>query len=296
MNRLSRERRCQIVRCLTQGNGIRPTAELTDTSTRTVMKLLRDLAPVCDEASDRLLRNLPCRTIQVDEIWSFVHCKQKNVPEERQGEWGVGDVWTWTSICADTKLVPAWRLDRRDGCAARAFMLDVARRMAGRIHLTSDGHSPYVDAVEHAFGGAVDYARLVKLFESDAVPSSPQRRYSPGQFVTLRKEPVCGFPEEEKISTSFVERQNLSMRMRMRRFTRLTNGFSKTVENHRAALSLYFFDYNFLRRHQTLRRPPALAAGVVNRRLHVEDLIQMLEEREDSARDVQARTTERRAA
>ena len=286
MNRLSRARRCEVLRCLLEGNGVRPTSRITGVAQNTIFKLLRDLEPVCRRASDRLLRNLPCRTVQVDEIWSYVGMKAKNVPEERRDEWGVGDVWTWTAICADTKLVPCWHLGRRDGCAARAFMLDVARRMAGRIQLTSDGHAPYLGAVEAAFGGAVDYAMLVKMYESDAVPRSPQRRYSPGEFVTCRKEPVCGVPEEEKISTSYVERQNLSMRMRVRRFTRLTNGFSKTVENHRAALELYFFDYNFLRRHETLRRPPALAAGVVNRRLHIEDLVALLEEREESARDV----------
>ena len=289
MNRLSRARRCEVLRCLLEGNGVRPTSRITGVAQNTIFKFLRDLEPVCRNASDRLLRNLPCRTVQVDEIWSYVGMKNKNVPEERQGEWGVGDVWTWTAICADTKLVPAWRLGRRDGCAARSFMLDVAKRMRGRIQLTSDGHKPYLSAVEAAFGGQVDYAMLVKIYESDAVQQSPQRRYSPGQFVTCEKVPVVGEPDWDRISTSFVERQNLSMRMRMRRFTRLTNGFSKTVENHRAALALYFFDYNFLRRHETLRRPPALAAGVVNRRLHVEDLVTLLEEREDSARDVQRR-------
>ena len=271
---------------LVEGNSVRSTTRLTGVSKKTVMRLLVELGDACAEFQDHALRGLPCRNLQVDEIWSYCQMKAKNVPEERKEEWGVGDIWTWTSLCADTKLVPCWKIGRRDGCTARAFVVDLARRMRGRIQLTSDGHKPYLQAVEAAFGGAVDYAMLVKIYDNDAVPSSPQRRYSPGKFVTCEKVPIQGAPEEEKISTSFVERQNLTMRMKMRRFTRLTNGFSKKVENHAAAVSIHFAHYNFVRRHQTLRVTPAMAAGVTNRLWDIGDLVALLEEREADAREV----------
>ena len=280
MNRLTTARRCAVVNALVEGNSVRSTVRMTGVAKNTVSRLLTDIGHACHEFSDAVLHDLPCSNLQVDEIWSYVGMKNKNVPEEREGEWGVGDVWTWTAICADTKLIPCWHLGRRDGAAARRFILDLTGRMRGRIHLTSDGHRPYLRAVEAAFGGAVDYAMLVKVYGSDAVPELPQRRYSPGEFVTARKVPVQGTPVDEKISTSYVERQNLTMRMRMRRFTRLTNGFSKSVEKHWAALALHFCHYNFVRRHESLRVTPAMAAGVVDQLWSVEDLVQILEQRE----------------
>ena len=280
MNRLSRERRCEIVRCLLEGNGVRSTVRITGSAKDTVQRLTLDLGEVCERFSDRILRNLPCAEIQVDEAWAFINKKQRRVAEEEKDDPEQGDLWTWVAIDPHTKLVPCYRIGPRDTCEASAFLCDLARRLRGRIQLTSDGHKPYVAAVEAAFGGQVDFAMLVKVYESDAVQRMPERRYSPGQFVTCEKVPVVGEPKEERIGTSYVESQNLTLRMRMRRYTRLTNGFSKSLRHHRAAVALHMFDRNFVRLHSTLGRPPALAAGVTNRVLRVEDLVGLLEERE----------------
>ena len=280
MNRLSHARRTEVLRCLVEGNSVRSTNRITGVAQNTISKLLLDIGEVCRDYQDRHLRNLRCRLVQVDEIWSFVEMKQKRVPEDRREEFGVGDVWTWVALDAETKLVPAYRIGRRDGCEARAFVMDIARRMSGRIQLTSDGHKPYLEAVEFAFGGQVDYAMLVKEYASDAVQRMPERRYSPGDFVTCHKVPIVGEPAWDKIGTSFVESQNLTIRMKMRRFTRLTNAFSRSVDHHRAAIHLHFMHYNFVHRHKTLRRPPALAAGVTDRRWNLGDVVTLLEERE----------------
>ena len=209
------------------------------------------------------LRNLKCRRLHVDEVWAFVYANQKNVPEEMKGTFGVGDVWTWVAIDADTKLVPSWAVGRRDAFTANAFMLDVADRLATRVQLTSDGHKQYLEAVEGAFGNSIGYAMLVKTYEGDSGKrASAKQRYSPAKCTGARQVKITGNPDERHISTSFVERQNLTMRMSMRRFTRLTNAFSKKLDNHKAAVAFYTMWYNFARIHQTLRVTPAMEAGI----------------------------------
>lgn len=260
MNKLSVARRAQIIGLLVEGTSLRATSRLADCSINTVTKLLVDVGSAAAEYQDRTLRNLPCKRIQCDEIWSFVYSKQKNVPEEMRGQYGVGDVWTWTAIDAETKLVPSFLIGTRDGGTAYDFMQDLAGRLANRVQLTTDGHRAYLEAVEAAFGADIDFAQLVKIY--GPAPQGPDRKYSPENFCGTKVNVVTGDPEAEKISTSYVERQNLTMRMGMRRFTRLTNGFSKKVENHGHAVALHFMYYNFGRIHKSLRITPAMAAGV----------------------------------
>lgn len=259
VNRLSIEKRAQILSCLVEGNSIRATSRMTGAAKNTVTKLLVDIGEACEEYQYNVLHNLPCKRIQVDEIWSFCYSKEKNVPEDKRGEFGYGDVWTWTAICADTKLVPCWLIGGRDAEYANMFIDDLASRMAGRIQLTSDGLRAYEEAVELAFGDDVDYAMLVKAY---GTPPEGQKRYSPLQCVGAKRKRIRGNPEKKHVSTSFSERQNLNMRMSMRRFTRLTNAFSKKVENLEHAVSLHFMYYNFGRIHQSLRVTPAMEAGV----------------------------------
>lgn len=271
MNKLSNERRAQIVRALVEGNSVRATCRITDT---TVLKFLADIGRACDAYQRTHLRNLPCRRIECDEIWSFVGAKAKNVPTKKQGQFGVGDVWTWVAICAETKLVPCWLVGPRDGMAAREFIFDLSTRLANRIQLTTDGHKVYVDAVERVFGSEIDYAMLVKLY---GVNPEAQTRYSPAECVGCWEQAIKGKPDSRYISTSYAERQNLTMRMSMRRFTRLTNAFSKKVENHAAAVALHFMHYNFCRIHQSLRVTPAQAAGVTNKLWDAEDIVVLLD-------------------
>lgn len=242
-------------------------------SKNTVAKLLADAGHACADYQDRTFRGLTCKRVQVDEIWSFVYSKQKNTPEEKRGE--AGDVWTWTAIDADTKLVLSWLVGGRDAEYANAFMEDVAGRLAHRVQLTSDGHYAYLDAVERAFGADVDYAALIKIYGQ--APEG-QRRYSPAVCVGARRDTVTGRPDKAHISTSYVERQNLTMRMHMRRFTRLTNAFSKKIDNHAHAVALHFMYYNFVRIHKTLRMTPAMAAGVTDKLWEVSDIVQVLED------------------
>jgi IS1 family transposase len=234
---------------------------MTDTAINTVVKLLVDVGKGCAEYQNQALRNLKCKRIQCDEIWSFCYSKEKNVPEDKKGEFGYGDVWTWTAICADSKLVPAWLIGDRTVETASVFMDDLASRFAHKVQLTTDGLKVYLDAVEEAFGGNIDYAMLVKMY-GESTEQKVQKRYSPAKFTGSRKEVIAGNPDRKYISTSYAERQNLTMRMSMRRFTRLTNAFSKKVENLAHAVSLHFMFYNFGRIHKTLRVTPAMEAGI----------------------------------
>lgn len=271
MNRLSIEERARILGCLVEGNSMRATTRMTGASINTVTKLLVDVGAACAEFQHKTLRSLPCKRIQCDEIWSFCGMKQRNVPKAQKGVNGIGDVWTWTAICADTKLVPSFYVGKRDARSANMFVQDLAWRMAGRIQLTTDGHKGYLDAVEGAFGKDIDYAMLVKLY-AQASGNMNERRYSSGECCGTIKGAVCGQPDEFLVSTSYVERQNLTMRMGMRRFTRLTNGFSKKIENLEHAVALHFMHYNFARIHKTLRVTPAMEAGVSDHVWSLEDI------------------------
>jgi IS1 family transposase len=274
MNKLSLTKRTQIVACLVEGNSIRATCRMTGAAKGTVLKLLRDLGCAAREYQDKALRNLPCKRVQCDEIWAFVGAKQKNVPAERQGEFGIGDVWTWTALCADTKLIASFCVGTRDGDTAFAFMTDLASRLAHRVQLTTDAHKAYLNAVEEVFAGDIDYAKLVKLY---GAVSAGAGRYSPPKCNGCRRERVNGNPDPLHVSTSYVERQNLTMRMSMRRFTRLTNAFSKKVENLEHAVALHFLHYNFARIHQTLRVTPAMEAGIADHVWSIEEIVGLLD-------------------
>jgi IS1 family transposase len=276
MNKLSLEKRTQIIRALVEGNSIRATCRMADTAKGTVTRLLASVGTACAKYQNEHLRNLPCKSIQCDEIWSFCYAKQKNVPEDKQGKFGYGDVWTWTAIDADTKLVPSWLIGLRDAGYAYEFMLDLKSRLVNRVQITTDGHKVYLNAVEDAFGSEVDYAMLVKLYGQE--PES-ETRYSPAKCIGADPHVIQGNPDPKLISTSFAERQNLTMRMSMRRFTRLTNAFSKKIENLEYAVALHFMYYNFARTHKTLANPyprtPAMAAGISNHIWTVEEIISL---------------------
>lgn len=271
MNRLNIAKRAQILGMLVEGNSMRATSRMADVSINTVTKLLVDLGTACAAYQDKALRNLKSKRIQVDEIWAFCYSKAKNVPQEKRGIFGHGDVYTWVAIDADTKLVPSYVVGLRDAEYAQLFISDLAARLANRVQLTSDGHKAYLTAVEDAFGANVDYAMLVKLY-GPSEGAAQERRYSPAKCCGAVKGAVCGNPDENHISTSFVERQNLSMRMGMRRFTRLTNGFSKKIENHVHALAIYYMHYNFGRIHKTLRVTPAMEAKVTDHLWTLEEI------------------------
>jgi IS1 family transposase len=270
MNRLSTERRAQVIRCLVEGNSIRSTVRMTGVAKNTVTKLLVDLGSACAAYQDAQLRNLTCRRVEADEIWSFVYAKAKNVPEDKRDQFGYGDVWTWTAIDPDSKLMVSWLVGERNITDGIAFMRDVASRLTHRVQLTTDAHKAYLWAVDDAFGGEIDYAQLLKEYgvadTGDASPTA--RRYSPNVVTATDTRVITGNPDPDYVSTSYVERSNLTMRMGMRRFTRLTNAFSKKVENLAAAVSLHFMYYNFARPHTSLRNPyprtPAMAAGVAD--------------------------------
>jgi IS1 family transposase len=278
MNKLTDEKRAAVIRALVEGNSIRSTVRMTGVAKNTVAKLLVDAGAACSEYQNQTLRNLPCKRLQCDEIWSFCYAKSKNVPAEMKGERGVGDVWTWTAICADTKLIPSWQVGARDSATAFRFMSDLSERLANRVQLTTDGNRVYIEAVEHYFGSNIDYAMLIKHYGGEGSNAKPETRYSPGKVVSISASKLRGNPDPDHVSTSYAERANLTMRMCMRRFTRLTNAFSKKIENHCAAISLHFMYYNFVRRHQTLRVTPAMAAGVTNRLWSIEDVVGLLPE------------------
>jgi IS1 family transposase len=277
MNKLTPEKRAHILHLLVEGNSLRATSRISDVSYNTVLKFFADAGRACEKYQDTTLRNLSCKRVQVDEIWSFVYAKQKNVPGAKAAPEGAGDVWTWVGIDAQTKLVASWLVGLRDGETAKVFVNDLASRLTNRIQLTSDGHKPYLQAVEDAFGADIDYAILQKIY--GAAPEG-QKRYSPAECIGCEMKVIEGSPDPKHISTSYVERQNLTMRMSMRRFTRLTNGFSKKVENHALSVALHYMHYNFCRIHKSLRITPAMAAGVTDRVWTIADIVAVIQAEE----------------
>ena len=274
MRKLSTEKRAMILHALVEGNSINATSRMCGCSKITVLRLLADAGTFCAEYHDEHVRNLQCERVQMDEIWSFVGCKDKT---KKHGAGGHGSVWTWVAIDADTKLVASYLMGERDAQTAHDFVSDLHDRIDSRIQLTSDGFGMYREAVDRAFDGHVDYAMVIKEFGWDG---SPDTRYSPPACVGVKKRLMCGAPDKDHVSTSLVERQNLTLRMGSRRFTRLTNAFSKKVENHAHAIALHYFYYNFCRKHQTIKTTPAVAMGVADRALTIIDLVGMIEKEE----------------
>lgn len=275
MNRMPLAKRTQILAMLVEGMSLRAASRIADCSINTVTKLLVEVGTACAEFHDKAVRNLPCKRVQCDEIWSFVGAKQKNAPEDRKATGDMGDVWTWTALCADTKLIASYAVGRRDALAASHFVSDLRDRLANRIQLTTDGNRLYVDAVEKAFGADIDYAMLVKIYGE--APEG-QRRYSPPEVIETKIQVVQGNPDKGQVSTSLVERQNLTMRMSMRRFTRLTNAFSKKLDNHEHAIALHFMHYNFGRIHKSLRVTPAMQAGIADHVWSLEEIAALVPE------------------
>lgn len=280
MNKLSIDRQAQVIKALVEGNSIRATCRMTDTAKGTVTRLLAYVGAACARYQDEHLRNLPCQNIQCDEIWSFCYAKQKNVPENRQGEFGYGDVWTFTAIDAETKLVPSWLVGLRNNECATEFINDLKDRLSCRVQLSTDGHKMYLDAVDNTFGSEIDYGMIVKMYGTEM---EQEKRYSPAKCLGTEKKVIQGNPDQKLISTSYVERQNLTMRMSMRRFTRLTNAFSKKIENLEHAVALHFMYYNFARPHKTLTPngslgvTPAMAAGITDHIWTVDEIVQLAE-------------------
>ena len=272
MNRLTLEKRTQILGMLVEGNSLRATSRLADVSINTVTKLLVDAGRACADYQDRTLRNLTSKRIQCDEIWSFCYAKEKNVPADKRGVFGYVDIWTWVAIDADTKLVPSFTVGTRGAQTAKHFMDDLASRLANRVQLTTDGHRVYLQVVEDAFGANIDYAMLVKIYGNDAANDT---KYSPAECIGCQTVGITGRPDPKHVSTSYVERQNLTMRMSMRRFTRLTNGFSKKIENHVWMLAIHYMHYNLCRIHKSLRVTPAMAAGVSDHVWSLEEIARL---------------------
>ncbi len=280
MNKLSPADRAKVLHLLCEGSSIRSVTRLMNVGKNTVIRLMIDAGKACAAYHDEHVRNLPSKRIQVDEIWSFTYAKEKNVAAAKAAPDGAGDTWTWTALDADTKFIASWFVGGRDGECGKWFIDDLAKRLANRVQLTSDGHKAYLEAVEGAFGADVDYAQLVKIY--GASPDGTKGRYSPAECTGIRKTRIEGNPDMKHVSTSYVERSNLTMRMHMRRFTRLTNAFSKKVENHAHAVALFTTYYNFVRLHKTLRVTPAMAAGVSDRLWEVADIVALVEAREAS--------------
>jgi IS1 family transposase len=274
MRTLNVTERAKVLTVLVEGMGINAASRITGVSKSAILKLLADVGEACAAYQDRVMRNLNCKRVQCDEIWAFCGMKQKNVPAALKGTFGYGDVYTWTAIDADTKLIPCWLVGPRDGESAKTFIDDLAPRLAGRVQLTTDGLKAYLQPVEDAFGANIDYAMLVKLY-GPAAGGAQERRYSPAECCGSIKGTVCGNPDEKHISTSYVERANLTMRMHMRRFTRLTNGHSKKLENHMHAVALNFMFYNFCKIHSTLRVTPAMEANIDDHVWSMEEVVMM---------------------
>ena len=276
MNRLDFKTRELILRLLVEGNSIRATSRIAGVSKNTVNKLLIDAGEACARYHDEHVRNVKASTIQCDEIWSFTYAKQKNVASAKAAPEAAGDTWTWTAIDSESKLIVSYMVGGRDGEYASAFIHDLRDRLSNRVQLTTDGHKAYLEAVEEAFGSDIDYAQLIKIY-GDAGGHSAARKYSPAECTGIKKVKIEGKPDEARVSTSHVERQNLTMRMHMRRFTRLTNGFSKKIENHMHAVALHFMYYNFIKVHQSLRMTPAMAAEITDRLWDIEDLVALID-------------------
>ncbi|MGC1105013.1 MAG: IS1 family transposase [Candidatus Acidiferrales bacterium] len=278
MNKLTHNQRMQVVNCLIEGCSIRATVRMTRIAKKTVMRVLCEAGEVCESYQDRVLQNLRCRRIQVDELWGFNYCKAKNVTPDIEAKIpNAGDIWLWVAIDPESKLVPCWTLGNRGAETAFGFIHDLKDRLANRVQLTSDGHRVYLEAVESAFGSEVDYAMLIKVFGRD---QEPDTRYSPPECIGVQLAVISGNPDPKHISTSMVERQNWGVRTTMRRYTRLSNGFSRKIENHAAAVALNYFAYNFIKIHRTLRMSPAMAAGVTDYLWSISDLVDLWESEE----------------
>jgi IS1 family transposase len=282
MNKLSTAKRVQIVKALVEGNSLRSITRMVGCSINTVTKLLVDLGTACEAYHDEHVRNVPAERVQCDEIWSFCYARRENVPEDYKGMFGYGDLWTWVGQCADSKLVISWHVGRRDAQTAHPFMQDLASRISRkmRVQITTDGLHAYLDAIDAAFDGDTDYARLIKVYGSDP---NAEKRYAPPVCIETKVQIVSGNPAVEHISTSYIERQNLQLRMSMRRFTRLTNGHSKKVDNHEHALALHYMHYNFCRVQRAIGGTPAMAAGLMTRPLTVEEIVGLLDVAEKKA-------------
>jgi IS1 family transposase len=282
INKLPIEKRAQILSLLVEGASLRSISRVADVSINTVTKLLVDAGTACAAFHDERVRGFRSRRVQVDEVWSFCYAKQKNVPMAKAAPTGAGDLWTWTALDADTKLMCSWVVGARDAEYAMALVDDLRSRLVGRVQLTTDGLRAYLEAVEDAFGDDVDYAQLVKLYGAapEGPPGSAERKYSPGECIGYRKVVVSGRPDKAHVSTSYVERHNLIMRMSMKRFTRLINAFSKKLANHEHSLALYFTYHNFVRVHDSLRVTPAMAARVSERLWSMEDLVRLIDQHE----------------
>jgi len=273
MNRLSTTKKVAVISALVEGCSVRSTSRLTGVAKGTILRLLASVGRACADYQDTAIRNVAAKRVQIDEIWSFVGAKRKNVTAENTARGAVGDVWTFVAIEAQSKLVLSWLVGLRDAGCATEFMQDVAGRLANRIQLTTDGHKMYLSAVDDAFGGEIDYSMLVKLYGA----SDAEKRYSPAVCLGCIQQPVSGDPDPKHVSTSYIERQNLTMRMNIRRFTRLTNAFSKKIENHAHSIALFYMHYNFVRVHQTLRVTPAMEAGLTSRAWSIQDIVELAE-------------------
>jgi IS1 family transposase len=275
MNKLSVSERAKVIGCLIEGCSMRATVRLTGVAKKTVSRLLVEIGEACAAYHGDVMKNLPCKVLQVDEVWSFTFCKQANIPEHLKGQDGIGDTWTWIAIDADSKLIPSWHVGSRNASDAYHFIHDLKGRLASRVQLTSDGHRAYLEAVEDAFGSEVDFAQLVKIYGKEL--GQAEARYSPPACIGTRKRKIIGNPDRSLVSTSYVERQNLTPRMSNRRFTRLTNAFSKKIENHKHSLAIHFMHYNFCRVHQTLRVTPAMEAGISDHVWSLEEIASLLD-------------------
>jgi len=273
MNKLPIQKKVQIINLLVEGSSLRATSRIADVSINTVTKLLVDVGRACEKFHDEKVRGIKASKIQADEIWSFVYSKQKNVPGGMEDR--AGDIWTWTALDSDSKLIVSWFVGDRTSVSATTFMQDVAMRLANKVQLTTDGHSAYLSAVDDSFDNDIDFAQLVKIYGPSEGESNTERKYSPAQCTGAKKTVIKGDPDMKYVSTSHVERQNLTMRMHMRRFTRLTNGFSKKIDNHCLAIALHFVYYNFVKIHKTLRVPPAMEAGLIKRLMTIEDIVRL---------------------